>query len=138
MNVSRLDPELEQVAVTAPLGREHVPLEPHVLGLRGSERGEVVRSHEEPPRTARSDADVERLRPPQRAIAQERTRRRPRQHAIAVGPRPRIPPRIKALRRPLDSDDRHVVRQDAVQRPQQPASLGTSSSQEKLTTWPRA
>src|SRR5215213_1998859 len=85
----RLDPEGEHVArLLEPLGPQHVALEAHVVRLRGSEGGEVVRAHERGGAGAKGVA-VERPRPPERAVPLEGARGAPRVYAVAIRARAR-------------------------------------------------
>ena len=76
-----LDPELEHVARSAPFGPQHVALEAHVVGPGRREGGEVVRARRAAAAHASQRLLVQRMRPPQRAVALERARRGARQHA---------------------------------------------------------
>ena len=71
-----LDVELEDVAVALPAARRDVALEALVVGLGRREGGEVVRCRRSAARAGVQRRLVDAVRPPQRAAALERRRRR--------------------------------------------------------------
>src|SRR5215212_6481748 len=97
----RLDPEGEHVLGLAhPLGAEDIALEPHVVGLGWSERGEVVRPDEHR-RTSIERRRVERARDMEGIRTLERRRHRSAQDPVSIRPRARVPARVEPIRSPL-------------------------------------
>jgi hypothetical protein len=108
------DPQLEQLAVVAPLGGEHAAREADVLGLGGGERGEVVRARQQ------RGAGVQRLavdavRVVQRAAVLEGARLAAGEDAEAVGAARGVAAGVEAVGGALAGEDRDVVRGQRVE-----------------------